>query len=130
MKSLVRAAAIFLASCLALSGQSAIDLEASFKIPPAEARPWVFWLWINGNVSREGITQDFEAMKRVGIGGMIWMEVSGPHWAPRGPIEAGGKEWHEAMHHGQASASALDVLRRGMPCTFHRDRNDLVGCFN
>jgi hypothetical protein len=109
MNILLRAAAILLASCLALPGQAASDLESSFKSPPDEARPWVFWFWINGNISREGITKDLEAMKRVGIGGVIWMEVSGPRWAPRGPIEAGSKEWHQAMQWAIAEADRLGL---------------------
>lgn len=42
-------------------------IDKSFKNPPASAYPQVWWHWINGNVSREGITADLEAMKRVGI---------------------------------------------------------------
>ncbi|TSA36574.1 MAG: hypothetical protein D4R64_07195 [Porphyromonadaceae bacterium] len=40
-----------------------------------EARPWVYWFWLNGNITREGITADLEAMNRVGIGGVLIMEV-------------------------------------------------------
>jgi hypothetical protein len=109
MNFALRAAAILFACCLALPGQNAADLESSFQSPPAEARPWVFWFWINGNVSREGITKDLEAMQRVGLGGVIWMEVSGPRWAPRGPIEAGSKEWHEAMQWAIAEADRLGL---------------------
>ncbi len=85
------------------------DLDDDFRNPPDTARPWVFWFWINGNISREGITKDLEAMKRVGIGGVIWMEVSGPHWAPRGPIAADSREWHEAMQWAIAEADRLGL---------------------
>ena len=44
----------------------------------------MFWFWINGNIGREDITKNLESMKRVGIGCVIWMEVSGPRWAPGG----------------------------------------------
>ena len=60
------------------------DLEQSFLSPPDSVKPWVFWFWINGNISQEGITKELEAMKEVGINGVIWMEVSGPWWAPLG----------------------------------------------
>ncbi|MFM7183138.1 MAG: glycosyl hydrolase [Verrucomicrobiales bacterium] len=103
------AAAILLACCLALPARVAGDLESSFKSPPAGARPWVFWFWINGNISREGITKDLEAMKNVGIGGVIWMEVSGPRWAPRGPIEADSKEWHDCMQWAITEADRLGL---------------------
>ncbi|WP_016957723.1 glycosyl hydrolase [Catenovulum agarivorans] len=47
-----------------------------FVSPPDSARPWVYWFWMNGNLSKEGITADLEAMKRVGIGGALIMDVS------------------------------------------------------
>jgi len=86
-----------LLAALAHATSNAQDIEQSFRNPPDTARPWVFWFWMNGNISRDGITKDLESMKRVGIGGVLWMEVSGPWWAPQGPIEAGSREWHEAM---------------------------------
>jgi len=87
------------AAVMALTASARADraLEEGFKSPPHSARPWVFWFWINGNITKEGITADLEAFRRVGIGGMIWMEVSGPWWAPDGPVRALSPEWHAAM---------------------------------
>jgi alpha-L-rhamnosidase len=45
-------------------------LEDGFKDPPASARPRVWWHWMNGNVTEEGIKLDLEWMKRIGIGGI------------------------------------------------------------
>lgn len=73
------------------------ELEKNFSTPPASARPWVYWFWINGNISKTGITGDLEAMKRVGIGGVLWMEVSGMAWAPEGPVAPGSPQWQECM---------------------------------
>ena len=67
-------------------GQS---LEQSFENPPDSARPWTFWHRTNGNVTREGITKDLEGMKAVGIGGVITFRLSGPKWAPPGPLKTG-----------------------------------------
>ena len=68
-----------LAALLTLGGPvlrlRALSLEEGFRHPPAEARPWVYWFWNNGNVTRTGITADLEAMQRVGIGGVIIMDV-------------------------------------------------------
>jgi hypothetical protein len=44
-------------------------LEAGFKDPPASAKPRVWWHWMNGNITKEGIRADLEWMHRVGIGG-------------------------------------------------------------
>lgn len=54
---------------------SAADLEKNFKSPPASAKPWIFWYWMHGAISKEGITADLEAMKEVGIGGAYLMPI-------------------------------------------------------
>jgi hypothetical protein len=33
-------------------------LARNFREPPDSARPWVYWFWLNGNITREGITED------------------------------------------------------------------------
>jgi hypothetical protein len=51
------------------------DLEKSFLNPPASAKPWAFWYWMHGAISKKGITADLEAMKEVGIGGAYLMPI-------------------------------------------------------
>ena len=72
------------------------DLAKEFASPPDAARPWVYWFWLNGNINREGITADLEAMKRAGIGGVLIMEVD--QGAPAG-------------------AGARSAARRGASCS-------------
>ena len=53
-----------------LLAQKALDpLEKNFLNPPEAARPRVWWHWMNGNITKEGIRLDLEWMKRVGLGG-------------------------------------------------------------
>ncbi len=55
---------------LRVHGQSSLDaLESGFLNPPDSAKPRVWWHWMNGNITKEGIKLDLEWMKRVGIGG-------------------------------------------------------------
>ena len=65
---------------LLASGQvvraSADDLEAGFRNPPPDARPRVWWHWMNGNITQDGITEDLRWMKRVGIAGMQNFDAS------------------------------------------------------
>ena len=35
-----------------------VDMEKCFTHPSVEAKPWVYWFWMNGNVTQEGITAD------------------------------------------------------------------------
>jgi len=44
-------------------------LKSGFQNPPAGARPRVWWHWMNGNITQEGIKLDLEWMHRVGLGG-------------------------------------------------------------
>src|SRR5579862_1405684 len=63
-------AVIVLIGVWVLAAQSAGDpLLAGFQNPPDSARPRVWWHWMNGNVTKEGIKADWEWMKRVGIAG-------------------------------------------------------------
>jgi alpha-L-rhamnosidase len=60
-----------LLSTAVLTGPARADtLEDAFKNPPQSARPRVWWHWMNGNVSKDGIAKDMAWMKRVGIGGL------------------------------------------------------------
>ena len=51
-------------------------LERGFDNPPNGARPRVWWHWMNGNISQEGIKLDLEWMHRVGLGGVTVFEGS------------------------------------------------------
>ena len=45
-------------------------------MPPDSAKPRVWWHWMNGNITKEGIRLDLEWMKRVGIGGFQNFDAS------------------------------------------------------
>lgn len=71
-------AATALTSLPAMAGEAAPapaasaepSLEQQFQDPPQSARPRVWWHWMNGNVTKDGIAKDMAWMKRVGIGGL------------------------------------------------------------
>ncbi len=50
--------------------ESLSQLRQGFRSPPVEARPRVWWHWMNGNISKAGIQADIEWMSRIGIGGL------------------------------------------------------------
>src|SRR3990172_1788173 len=90
-----------------LNGQAPQDLEQAFLKPPESARPWVYWFWLNGNITKEGITADLEAMQRVGIGGVLIMEVD--QSIPKGPAAFAGPEWRELFKHVAKEAHRLGI---------------------
>ncbi|MEJ1969152.1 MAG: glycosyl hydrolase [Rhizomicrobium sp.] len=60
-------------------------LLEGFRSPPPAARPRVWWHWMNGNVTEDGIRRDLEWMKRIGIGGVdaIDAAIATPQVVPR-----------------------------------------------
>ena len=83
------------------------ELAEDFARPPDAARPWVYWFWINGNLTREGITADLEAMQRVGIGGVLIMEVD--PGTPAGEAPLGSVAWREMFQHACQEAARLGL---------------------
>ncbi len=83
------------------------DLARDFARPPQTARPWVYWFWLNSNITRTGITADLEAMKRVGIGGALIMEVD--QGAPVGQVPFMSDRWREMFRHAVAEAQRLGL---------------------
>lgn len=102
--------AIFIALLLALQSPTPAGLDSlrnGFLNPPDTARPGVYWFFMDGNVSREGITADLEAMKSAGVGGVILMEVS--VGIPRGPVEFMSLEWRQLFKHAVEEAERLGL---------------------
>ena len=64
-----RVAAFAAVAILAAISAPGDELRDGFKHPPASARPRVWWHWMNGNITEEGIRLDLEWMHRVGIAG-------------------------------------------------------------
>ena len=65
-------AAVLSLLCVAGAGfaqKTADPLKKGFENPPSSARPRVWWHWMNGNITQEGIKLDLEWMHRVGIAG-------------------------------------------------------------
>jgi hypothetical protein len=58
------------APCLAAGASPRDALLAGFQDPPQAARPRVWWHWMNGNVTKQGIKADIAWMHRIGIAGM------------------------------------------------------------
>ncbi len=75
--SMALALALVLTGPMAAIGQTDSDpLMTEFRDPPQSARPRVWWHWMNGNITEDGIAKDIEWMRRVGIGGLQNFDAS------------------------------------------------------
>ena len=88
-------------------GGWAESMERLFVNPPESAWPWIYWYAEDGNITREGITADLEAMHRVGIRGVLYMEVD--LLIPKGPVRPLTSEWWELMQHAMQEADRLGM---------------------
>ncbi len=97
----------YLAAWLVLLGTLAVaagELENNFLNPPEATKPRCYWYWMYGQVSREGITRDLEAMKRVGIGeGYIGIIEGGDK------VKALSDEWWGLVEHAVREGTRLGV---------------------
>ena len=75
--------------------------------PPDEAYPWVYSFWMEGNITKEGITADLEAMKQAGIRGLLFMD--GALGNPVGPHRFMSESWLEMFNHMLAEADRLGI---------------------
>lgn len=83
-------------------------LAQIFTDPPRSARPWVWWHWMDGNVTTDGIDRDLAWMDRIGIGGFQIFDV-----AQAGVPQVVAKrliymqpDWQAAFRHAIAMAAA------------------------
>jgi alpha-L-rhamnosidase/Glycosyl hydrolases family 2, sugar binding domain len=93
---------------IAASGDKVADpLAAAFRTPPLSARPHTWWHWMNGNVTKEGITADLEAMRQVGIGGAQMFTVDQD--IPAGSAKYAGPEWRALTAFAVKEAARLGL---------------------
>ncbi|MBQ6011429.1 MAG: hypothetical protein IJL17_23060 [Kiritimatiellae bacterium] len=79
----------------------------TFRNPPHEAKPHTWWHWMNGNVTKEGITADLEAMARVGIGGAQIFDAGLA--LPKGPVAFASDAWFDCLVHADREAKRLGI---------------------
>ena len=83
------------------------EMERTFQSPPAAARPWAYWWWLNSNVTRQGITRDLEEMHRQGIQGVMIFNAGGGD-TPQGPKFL-SPEWNALFKFALREASRLGM---------------------
>src|SRR5436190_12065104 len=85
-------------------------LEDGFRNPPDSAKPRVWWHWLNGNLTKEGITADLEWMKRVNIAGMQMFDgnLNTPVFVDKKLVWM-TPEWKDAFRHAGAEADRLGL---------------------
>ena len=82
-------------------------LEQGFLHPPDSAKPQTWWHWMNGNITKAGITADLEAMKQIGLGGATI--VNADCGIPHGPVNFMSPEWRDDFKFAVSEANRLGL---------------------
>ena len=98
---------ILTALLLTVAGSAfAQNLEEGFANPPRSAKPYTWWHWMNGNISKEGVTADLEALAAAGVGGVQAFNIS---IMTQGPVDYGSDEWYDITNHAIREAGRLGL---------------------
>jgi hypothetical protein len=90
-------------------------IEKGFVSPPDSIRISAYWYWINEHVSREGITRDLEAMRRVGIGESFIGNIYEPYMS-KGEYRTLSPEWFDLMRFALTEGERIGVKVSSFNC--------------
>ena len=107
MSMKILAAVLVAAAMCNLSAGDALSLEGGFRSPPDSAKPQTWYHLMNGNVTKEGITRDFEEIAKAGLGGVQIFDVGCD--IPPGDVRFGSREWFEVLRHAHNEAKRLGL---------------------
>lgn len=95
-------------------GKAQTTLLENFNNPPVEAKPWTFWYWMHGAVSKDGIRADLKAMHEIGLGGAYLMPIRGIEGSKYPtPVNQLTPEWWKMVRYSFQIADSLG-LKMGM----------------
>lgn len=98
---------LFTSPCNAQKGQINNLLEQGFANPTSVSRPFTWWHWMAGAVTKDGIIKDLQEMKKVGISGVQQFDVS--VGMPIGPVKYLSDEWVELTKTAVDEANRLGL---------------------
>ena len=83
-------------------------LQNEFTHIPDSIQTSVYWYWLDGNISKEGVVKDLEAMKKVGINRAFIGNI-GLDDGPYGKIKMFSDAWWDIVHAALKTATRLNI---------------------
>ena len=83
------------------------ELAQSFRSPFGKVQTAVYWYWLDGNISCDGVRRDLEAMKRAGIDRAYIGDISAG--VSRGKVRTFSPEWERALATAFETAHELGI---------------------
>lgn len=105
----LRKMAVAAAALLALAGCASGELERNFRNPPADVQTAVYWYWISGNISKQGVIDDLHAMQRAGINRAFIGNIGQDGLYTDRNVLMFSDEWWDILHTALRTAAELDI---------------------
>jgi hypothetical protein len=83
-------------------------IETAFINVPDSIQTSVYWYWISGNISKQGVIKDLQAMKKVGINRAFIGNI-GLDEVPYGKVKMLSEEWWDVLHTALKTATELNI---------------------
>ncbi len=109
MKRLLAAAALTAAMAITGACTSTEELARDFATPPETEQTGIYWYWISGNISEEGVVRDLHAMKRAGINRAFIGNIGQDGLYTERNVLMMSDEWWKILHTALKTASELDI---------------------
>src|ERR1700743_3706626 len=94
--------------CQSHSSPEFTAIQNTFTNIPDSIQTSIYWYWINGNISKEGVVKDLEAMKKVGINRAFIGNI-GLDNVPNGGVKMFSDEWWDILHTTLKTATCLNI---------------------
>ena len=86
------------------------ELRAGWENPPQSARTRVWWHWMNGNITKDGLKKDLEWMHRIGLGGAQTFDAGmGGATIVKDRLVYMHDGWKDAFGYAMKIADSLDL---------------------
>jgi len=91
-------------------------LEEGFRTPPDSTMPGVYWYWLNEHVSKTGITNDLEALRRIGISEVFIGNIFEGWMSPPGDLRTLSAEWEDCMRFALMEGHRIGIKISSFNC--------------
>ena len=99
---------VFALLWISLSAQNS-GYKPEWPSAKRETKPWTRWWWLGSALTKDGITQEMEAYKKAGLGGLEITPIYGVYGTENQFVNFLSPAWMELLHHTFQEAERLDM---------------------
>lgn len=101
MKRYITVCSVAVMTACSAFGQYLQELQRDFMNPQQQHKPTIIWQWMDGLVTKDGVTRDLEAFKEAGLAGVQNFQIGGPQQSQVGnpDMPIGSDNWKDMLRY-------------------------------